>query len=47
MFKSVLVNGMTVEWTGGQDICPDELYYGCVQEGSGADRSREVAQQHQ
>ena len=28
VFDSVFVNGMTVEWAGGQDICPDELYYG-------------------
>ncbi len=26
-FKSVFVNGYTVEWANGQDICPDELYY--------------------
>lgn len=26
-FKSVFVNGFTVEWGNGQDICPDELYY--------------------
>ena len=32
LFRSVFVNGMTVEWAGGQDICPDELYYGSVKE---------------
>lgn len=26
-FKTVRVNGYTVEWQDGQDICPDELYY--------------------
>lgn len=26
-FKSVTVNGYSVEWRDGQDICPDELYY--------------------
>ena len=25
-FRSVFVNGFTVEWANGQDICPDELY---------------------
>ena len=29
-FKGVRVNGVTVEWPGGQDICPDELYYRSV-----------------
>ena len=27
-FRTVFTNGMTVEWAGGQDICPDDLYYG-------------------
>ena len=27
VFQTVFVNGITVEWPGGQDICPDELYY--------------------
>lgn len=26
-FKSVFANSFTVEWSNGQDICPDELYY--------------------
>ena len=26
-FKSVFVNGFTVEWPHGQDLCPDEIYY--------------------
>ena len=30
IFNSVFVNGTTVEWKGGQDICPDELYYGSI-----------------
>ena len=29
-FKSAFVNGYTVEWCNGQDICPDELYYNSV-----------------
>lgn len=27
-FKTVRVNPLTVEWPGGIDICPDELYEG-------------------
>ena len=26
-FKCVRVNGYSVEWPDGQDLCPDELYY--------------------
>ena len=26
-FRNIFVNGMTVEWKSGQDICPDDLYY--------------------
>ena len=29
-FKSVRLNPLTVEWAGGIDICPDELYYNSV-----------------
>lgn len=25
-FKSVRVNGFSIEWADGQDICPDELW---------------------
>lgn len=26
-FRTVRANGYTVEWSNGQDLCPDELYY--------------------
>ncbi len=26
IFQSVKINPLTVEWAGGIDICPDELY---------------------
>lgn len=26
-FKSVAVDGFTVVWPHGQDLCPDDLYY--------------------
>jgi hypothetical protein len=26
VFSTVRVKGLTVEWMGGIDICPDELY---------------------
>ena len=26
VFNTVRPNGMTIEWSGGQDICPDCLY---------------------
>ena len=26
-FRTVRINGYTVEWKDGQDICPDELCY--------------------
>ncbi len=29
-FKSVAANGYSVEWANGQDLCPDELYYGSI-----------------
>ena len=30
LFKSVRINGTSVDWSGGQDICPDDLYYESV-----------------
>jgi hypothetical protein len=27
VFNSVKINPITVEWAGGIDLCPDELYY--------------------
>jgi hypothetical protein len=27
IFKTVKINPITVEWAGGIDMCPDELYY--------------------
>ena len=29
-FKTVNVDGFTVAWKNGQDICPDDLYYSSV-----------------
>ena len=29
-FKSVTANGYSVEWSHGQDLCPDELYYNSI-----------------
>ena len=26
-FEQVRINGISVEWPNGQDICPDDLYY--------------------
>lgn len=26
-FNRVKVNGYSVEWPNGQDLCPDEIYY--------------------
>ncbi len=30
IFNSVRISGRTVEWSGGQDICPDCLYKNCI-----------------
>jgi len=30
IFKSVKVSPISIEWAGGIDICPDELYYNSV-----------------
>ena len=30
IFDTVKPAGLSVEWVQGQDICPDELYYGSV-----------------
>jgi hypothetical protein len=27
LFATVHVAGLSVEWAGGQDVCPDELYH--------------------
>ena len=27
IFRTAKINPITVEWMGGIDICPDELYY--------------------
>ena len=29
-FSNVKVNGFNIEWSDGQDICPDDLYYNSV-----------------
>ena len=29
-FDRVHIGGLSVEWPGGQDICPDRLYYDSV-----------------
>lgn len=30
VFHTVKTNGYSIEWEGGQDICPDDLYYNSV-----------------
>ena len=30
IFKTVKVADITIEWVTGEDICPDELYFGSV-----------------
>jgi predicted amidohydrolase len=29
-FNTVHIAGISVEWSGGQDVCPDDLYYNSV-----------------
>lgn len=30
LFKTVHIAGLGIEWEGGQDVCPDDLYYSSV-----------------
>ena len=30
VFNTVKINPLTVEWAGGIDLCPDELYYNSI-----------------
>ncbi|MCC8101703.1 MAG: DUF2442 domain-containing protein [Clostridiales bacterium] len=30
LFNTVHVAGLSIEWAGGQDVCPDDLYYSSV-----------------
>lgn len=30
IFKSVKISPISLEWSGGIDICPDELYYNSI-----------------
>ena len=30
VFNAVQIGGLSIEWPGGQDICPDELYSNSV-----------------
>ena len=30
IFESVKINPISLEWAGGIDMCPDELYYNSV-----------------
>ena len=30
VFNTVHVAGLSVEWAGGHDVCPDDLYYSSV-----------------
>ena len=30
LFENVHVGGLSIEWSTGQDICPDELYFDSI-----------------
>lgn len=30
IFNSVRIAGLSIEWAGGQDVCPDDLYYSSI-----------------
>jgi hypothetical protein len=30
LFNTVHVAGISIEWAGGQDVCPDDLYYSSI-----------------
>ncbi len=30
IFNTVHIAGISVEWEGGRDVCPDDLYYNSV-----------------
>lgn len=30
VFNTVKANGYSVEWSDGQDLCPDDLYYNSI-----------------
>lgn len=30
VFNTVHIAGISVEWEGGQDVCPDDLYYNSI-----------------
>ena len=30
LFRTAHIAGLSIEWAGGQDICPDELYHASV-----------------
>ena len=30
VFKTVRTNGLTIEWDGDIDVCPDDVYYGSI-----------------
>ena len=32
VFRTVKINPISLEWSGGIDMCPDELYYNSIPE---------------